>query len=63
MTWSQSEIMRILDGLYERGKARNMPEDFLYEDMICGLHSFAEVRPVERAKQAVDEWRRLRKKP
>lgn len=60
MTRNQSEIMGILGNLCKRGKARSMQEDELYRHMIDGLYSFGEVRPVEKAKQVVDEWRRLR---
>ncbi len=61
MTQSQYEIMEMLGNLYRTGKAINAQEDELCRDMACGPYSFGGVRPVEKAKQAVDEWRRLRK--
>ena len=58
---SRSETMRILDKQYRTFKATKMSEEHIYKTMAYGLYSFGEVRPIERAEQAVDEWRNLRK--
>ena len=61
MTRSQSEIMRILDDLNKTCKTTGMSREDADGYMAYGLYSFGGIRPMEKAEQAVDEWRRLRK--
>ena len=62
MTRSQSEITRILDRLYSAcSKWPHLKGSEVDDYLASSIYSFGGVRPMEKAKQTVDEWRRLRK--
>ena len=62
MTRSQSEIMTILDRLYSAcSKWPHLSGSEVDDYLASSIYSFGGVRPMEKAVQAVDEWRSLRK--